>query len=134
MDGPRRKDFVLFRGDNWSLIDDTVTFDDARTLQTAGVVMRSTVKRFPATQADPIDADPLVDAATGVMQVDSATRGGLVLDGVDAYTVTYTCELTELLVPGLYHYDVTIDFSSTESYTLWFGEIRVPADVTRTRT
>jgi hypothetical protein len=137
MAGPKRIDFTgangLLRGDSWPFVDTAVEFTDSRTLLTGGVVLRATVKRFE-NQEDPADVDPLVDAATGVMQIDSASRGGITILGANSYRAVFPAAQTELLTPGRYHYDVVIDFSAAESNTLNYGDIETIEDVTDART
>lgn len=133
---PKRIDFTgraaLLKGDTWAFADSAVTFTDGRTLSTPGVVLRSSIKRFLNLE-DPANVDPLVDAAAGVLQVDTDDRGGIEILSGTSYRVAFPAEQTELLATGRYHYDVVIDFSATESYTLVHGEIECIEDVTDSR-
>lgn len=136
MPGPKERHFTLHRGDTWPLFDasadEPVTFSDGRDLETPGVILRCTVKRDDALP-DPVNPNPLIDAANGVLQVDSDDRGGITIVDEASYRVVFPPAQTELLKPGLYFYDVTIDMSLSESYVLWWGTIKVRADITRTR-
>ena len=130
---PKNRNFTFLRGDTWPLADTAVTFSDGRTLLTAGVVLRSTLKRYE-NQEDPSSLDPLVDAVTGVIQLDSQSRGGITVLSASSFRVVFPPELTELLPVDDYDYDIVIDFSAGESYTLWRGRIKNTSDITLART
>ncbi len=138
MPGPKERDYIgedaFMRGDTWPLSDDAVEFDADETsrLTTPGVVLRATIKRY-LEQDDPADVDPLVDAATGVLQVDSHDRTGITVLGAASFRAVFPAAQTELLEPGLYFYDVVIDFSTVKSEVLWYGQIEVTEDITDAR-
>lgn len=134
MAGPVRQDFELPRGDTWALLLTGLTFsaDYPSGLSTAGAVVRCTVKRY-ATQVDPANVDPLVDAATGCMQVDSDAIGGITIASATSCRIVFTPSLTELLPIAALVYDVTVDFDEDHSYQLRYGEIDCRADITLTR-
>jgi len=122
--GPIRKDFTgaraLMRGDRWNFSASAVAFDDGRTLQTAGMVVRLTIKESED------DADP------GVAQIDS-DAGTITITSATAYSAPVLPATTELIAPGIYWYDTVIDCSATESYTHYHGKLEVLPDITRTR-
>jgi len=104
---------ALMRGTTLSLLA-TVAFavDETRTLQSARVIMRATVKRY----AD--DADP------GLAQIDSDALGGIsILSGTTAL-LTIADDVVAACPLGLLHFDVTIDFSATETYPVFAGYLQ----------
>ena len=119
----QRRDFALARGDTWRLTQDDVVFNDERTLEEAGLVLRCTLKRYED------DPDP------GLVQLDTALLGGITVgdDGL-SYAIEFAAEVTELLPTGRLQYDVIADFATDESYTIAHGVIECTADVTRART
>ncbi len=139
MPGPKERDYIgedaLQRGDTFVLSDAAVEFaaDETSRITTPGVVLRATLKRY-LEQDDPTDADPLADAATGVLQVDSHDRGGITALGATSFRAVFPAAQTELLAPGRYFYDVVIDFSTVKSDVLWFGVIEVAEDITDAET
>lgn len=124
MAGPHEQNYVgsdaLLRGDTWPLTSIAVEFEDGFTLETPGVVLRSTIKRH------------LIDVDPGIAQVDSAALGGITILSSTTYRVVFLDPVTALIAPGRYHYDVVIDFSPVHSETLEYGIIEVIGDATRT--
>ena len=124
MAGPHEQNYVgaesLLRGDTWLLASSAVAFDDGLTLETPGVVLRSTIKRH------------LDDPDPGLAQVNSAQLGGITVLSTTTYLVAYLDTVTAVIEPGRYHYDVVIDFSPVHSETLEWGVIDVIGDATRT--
>jgi hypothetical protein len=131
---PKQRDLQLTRGDTWRFAETEVLFTDGRSLGESGLVLRCTIKRYPEDD-DPVRADLLLDAADGIVQVDSDLRGGITIgDDDESYVVEVADELTDLLPLGRLFYDVVVSFSEGESYTIRWGEIANRADVSRSGT
>jgi hypothetical protein len=130
----KRADFERLRGDTWAF-DIVVEFDADEYplgLATDDVVLRCTIKRH-LESADPAGGD-LDEAALGNAQVDSDAIGGITILSSTELQVVFEPATTELFPVADLHFDVVIDFSATESWTLFHGIIKCTADVTLTRT
>lgn len=123
MAGPVERNYVgpeaLLVGDTIDLLITGVTFTGGRTLLTAGIELRSTIKRY-------IDnPDP------GLAQVDNLALGGI--DVVDGSTLrlVYPAAVARLFPECRAKYDVVADFSYEDGEVLQFGEMQFAGDITR---
>lgn len=117
-----RKDLRLKRGDTWHLRDgseEPIVFDDGRTLADALRVW-STVKRYRD------DQDP------GLSQVNTAIGGVEIVDA-ETITVTHPRASTEDVPLGMLWYDITVDFSTTDSRVIQYGFVECTARATEPR-